>query len=411
MFNPNIRPQGLPGTLTTAASLPSAAQTSQSRWAPVTLTSKETLTLALACRPQSRPQGAPANQALAPAAAAAVPALSLLNPTAGTASAALASLFPEANPLEALAQRVHASQDKTGQTFINHTSVLVRPDRQPILEQHYKSGGIRQEVVPLTPREVVAENARITAATRGLLPGRLEYRPQTVFVIANALYLKATWNLPFSPIGTAPAEFVTAAGQRLQVSTMTQDFFYAKDLDVMLEGSLQAVRLAYKSAPGASHSMSMVVVMKTDNSLQQPNEAEVAYAMTQLQPQQGHITQLKLPRFDIKSRTDLHEAFGSLGIGEALTQDQTRLPGAFVDEFTQECVIKVDEEGTEASAVTLLFCNECARPEPTRTLHFNRPFSAFVCLESTDKAQGVKDRDILFSAQVNDLPPAPRRTW
>ena len=179
MFDPSIRPQGLPGTL--AASLPSATQTSQSRWAPVTLTSKEALTLALACRPQSRPQGAPANRALAPAAAAAVPALSLLNPTAGTASAALASLFPETNPLEALAQRVHASQDKTGQTFINHTSVLVRPDRQPILEQHYKSAGIRQDVITLTPHEVVAENARITAATRGTAARQPGIQPTDCF--------------------------------------------------------------------------------------------------------------------------------------------------------------------------------------------------------------------------------------
>ena len=70
----------------------------------------------------------------------------------------------------------------------------------------------------------------------------------------------------------------------------------------------------------------------------------------------------------------------------------------FVDKFIQATYMKVDEEGTEAAAVTAAFLNivTSAGPEPTPLIfNMNRPF-AFVIREKDSNT-------ILFMGKVRNL--------
>ena len=142
----------------------------------------------------------------------------------------------------------------------------------------------------------------------------------------------------------------------------------------------------------------MLVVAKKDDSLTQPSRQEVAQAIEHLLPPRAPdaITERSLPKFHVDSTTDLHSALRQRGIADALAQNQQQLPAACVSDFSQRCVIKVDEVGSEAAAVTDMAVNMCRPPSVTRTLAFDTVFSAFVCLEKI-KTHDKNREDCLFS--------------
>ncbi len=409
MLNPNVAPRSpVPAPVLPAQTSLPGASASVADHAVAILKDPQKLALTLACQvdPDSRPAK---NSVLAPAVIGPVATLAVLDKTPGTQSAALCSLFQDPDPVRALTRRVHAALEGTGQTYVHHTSVLVRDACQSDLEKHYRQQGIHQDVVPLTPVAVDEENRRITEVTNGTIPGSLKYEAQTVLAIVDAQYLKARWAFPFALEDTQFAPFTTASGKKRRVSTMQKRFSRDEKLDFMCSPGigLQAVRLPYVPAVNASQQLSMLVVMKTDASLRQPGEAEVRHAIRLLQPHlPSEETEVFLPEFRIKGETDLLCTFQHLGISEALVPDQEIVSGAKVSRFTQECWLEVNEVGTEAAAVTVLEINECAYscPPPTRCLKFNRPFSVFVCVG--DKAGGhtTSPEDFLFSAHVNSLP-------
>ncbi|MCY4471943.1 MAG: serpin family protein [Kistimonas sp.] len=406
MLNPHL-PAPFGGALRTQATEQPGqygAQSSIRGGGVAVLTSPEKLLLALACKEEPNAK-AGVNRALAPSAIPAVASLSVLDRTPGTLSEALGSLFPSSQVDSTLNRRVNEVLAGTGrQMYISRTSVLVREEYKPALEHYYRQQGIAQELVPLTQAAVDAENRCITEVTQNNIKGSLQCKPQTVFAIANAQYLKAEWAKSFEVGDTERVAFTTASGQVLRVNTMRQSFFCEGQMHFMQSPELQAVKLPFKSAASSGQQLSMLFVMKRDADLKQPCDNEVRQAIRMLGPNSAsHVTEVALPQFRIQSKTDLLQTFEELGIGTALAQDQGCLPGAYLDEFTQECMMKIDEKGIEAAAVTLLYCNECARGyfPATVSLKFDRPFSAFVCLEST--AAGTAGAiDFLFACQVND---------
>ena len=60
----------------------------------------------------------------------------------------------------------------------------------------------------------------------------------------------------------------------------------------------------------------------------------------------------------------------------------------------------MDEKGTGAAAVTSACSVLCAGPDISHFFTFDRPFSAFVCLDNKANPT-AEDRHILFAAQVN----------
>ena len=152
--------------------------------------------------------------------------------------------------------------------------------------------------------------------------------------------------------------------------------------------------------------------MKKDKSGQQPTQQEVEDAMSQLKdPKElGENSKLNivLPKFSIQSEIDLHAAFRKADIEKALDQDPSLLPSpsslvpvSRVHEFKQNCVIKVDELGTEAAASTDIGFTIGIDEFKNFNLKFDGPFSAFICLED-NTSDNKADVEFLFAAQVND---------
>ena len=106
---------------------------------------------------------------------------------------------------------------------------------------------------------------------------------------------------------------------------------------------------------------------------------------------QGFLTELtgdynaaelvwSVPKFDVKSSTGLNEALRSLGVTDAFDgtkADFTPLTdnGAAVDSVMQADRVKIDEEGLEAAAYTVMLAYGAAAP-PKDEIDFvlDRPF-------------------------------------
>lgn len=217
--------------------------------------------------------------------------------------------------------------------------------------------------------------------------------PRTRLVAANAIYLKAEWSYPFDSENTNKrARFTTAGGERVKVQMMeqTEEFRYAEG------DGWQAVALYYCAEIGATE----------HGKINEPEGEAVCFIgilpkgdarqfAAQLTPQQfqkirsalaeasAQYVMVKLPKFKTDTGVvSLNAVLEACGL-EVLFTPEANFRG-FTNEplqlskVLQRCYVNVDEEGTEAAAVTIAEEEEgcCAmdeEPQPKKII-FNRPF-------------------------------------
>ncbi len=115
------------------------------------------------------------------------------------------------------------------------------------------------------------------------------------------------------------------------------------------------------------------------------------------------MVELKLPKFTVDDcQNDLISTLKAMGIKEAFlpTADFSKMAGEplMISDVTQSLYFSLDEEGTEAAAVTGIGM-DVAAPEPgfneVREFYVNRPFLFLL----TEKSTGT----VLFMGKVNKL--------
>lgn len=204
------------------------------------------------------------------------------------------------------------------------------------------------------PAAVDIINGWASDATNGRIEKVLDaIGPQHIMFLLNALYFKGTWTRQFDPDETRPSPFTRADGSRVDVpmmrlppgdgvlSTWTQDY--------------QAIELAYGGGAYA-----MVVVLpgqgRTLPELVGALDAQAWDAL--LTGLDSTRIEVRMPRFRLEYETLLNEPLQDLGMKRAFcdtTSDFTRLtpvPDVYVEFVKQNTFVEVNEEGTEAAAVT-----------------------------------------------------------
>ena len=212
--------------------------------------------------------------------------------------------------------------------------------------------------------------------------------------LANAIVFKGTWALKFAP-DTATAPFHLASGQTLQVPMMQK-----------------SDRLAVAGIPGGSlgilpfsgNDLSMVLLVPDQPDGLPAIEAELTGdAITQwiarAQELYAHAQAVPvlLPRFSLETSTELPEALAALGVISAfdpLAADFSGIDGQrdlYLQSALHKAVIKVDENGAEASAATGVVAVPTSIPE---SFAADRPFVFLIYDHVT--------RTILFLGRVTD---------
>ena len=223
--------------------------------------------------------------------------------------------------------------------------------------------------------------------TEGMIPEVLkedEFDPSAVSYLLNAIYFKGAWSEKFDKGNTKDETFTTETGEKKQVPMMHQEhvFNYTED------ETCQALSLPY-----GNNAYCMTILLpkegKTINDVAQTLTAET-WKKKKLR-MHGFNVDVKLPRFESKSDLGLIEIMSALGMPTAFTQaaDFSNFCNAptHIGLMKQVAKIKLNEEGTEAAAITVIMMDLSAsgRPsEPQRVnFHATRPFLYVISEQST----------------------------
>jgi serpin B len=198
-----------------------------------------------------------------------------------------------------------------------------------------------------------------------------EIRPDHVMFLINAIYFKGDWTYQFDPANTADDFFATLDGSTKPCKMMhlQGDFSYFDN------ASFQAIDLPYGDA-GFSMTILLPRVRTQIDSLVAALTPENWAAWMA-----GFSTQkvdLAMPKFTTQYEIKLNDVLAALGMGIAFTDlaDFTRMyaPGGLaIDEVKHKTFVKVDEEGTEAAAVTSVGVVETSLPQII-SMRIDHPF-------------------------------------
>jgi serpin B len=285
--------------------------------------------------------------------------------------------------------------------WVDRRHAILRPDYVKQMQAWYDA-----EVADLdfsNPGAATPINNWVSKETNGRISKVIErINPADLLLLVNAVYFKGQWTHPFDKAETQQRDFALAGGAVKQVSRMTQSGRF----DYFETPQMQALRLSF--GDGA---LAMAVFLPAKSSSLDALEAELTGEhwtswQAQYAPRSGTI---ELPRFELKSNYHLNEPLRALGMTRAFQPDvaqltdifssasgQVRPERLFISSVLQSTYWKVDEEGSEAAAVTTtgIRAAAVARPAQPFRMIVDRPF--FCAIE--DRRSGA----LLFLGAIYD---------
>ena len=204
---------------------------------------------------------------------------------------------------------------------------------------------------------------------------------ETRFVLFDAIYLKGKWKNEFSQEDTHDEEFYLAGNESITVPMMNQ---YEENYTYLENEDLEGAILPYKNS-----SLAFVAIKPKsfDTDIRTMMDNFSSNELLQfIQSGQNKLINLKLPTFEIAFEKNLNGSLQQLGIQDAFDPDRSDLSKIgettsknpmYVSLVYQKAKVNVNEEGTEAAAVTEIIGVEttaCFEPVESYDLYFNQPF-------------------------------------
>lgn len=220
----------------------------------------------------------------------------------------------------------------------------------------------------------------------------------TRLMILNAVYFKGLWETQFKKEGTADAPFFLSTGQTVTVPLMTQKarFSHGK------ADGVQFVALPYKGG-----TFSMLVLLpdaKTPEALEALERDLTTENLTKWRAlMRKQDVKLSLPRFTITwGAYSLVPELTALGMGGAFRGDAdfSGMDGTrelYISDVVHKAFVEVNEEGTEAAAVTIVGLRATRMPLPPPVFRADHPFIFLIQENATEH--------ILFMGRVANPKP------
>ncbi len=196
-------------------------------------------------------------------------------------------------------------------------------------------------------------NAWVNDATHGRIDKIVAkpIDPALVMFLINAVYFKGDWTYRFDKSATTPAAFQGTRGQ-VEVPMMN---LHDDELAYLDDGDVQILDLPYGDGKFAMAFLLPAPGQTVDQLAASLTPERWAGWMARLIPQEGEVS---LPRFELTFETTLNSVLSALGMEVAFDAgraDFSRIlaqGGLFISEVRHKSYVRVDEEGTEAAAVT-----------------------------------------------------------
>ena len=258
--------------------------------------------------------------------------------------------------------------------------------KQEFLELNQKYFDSRVEGINLDVEESIdIINNWVSEKTNGKISEIISYpvRPNIMMYLINAIYFKGTWTSEFDPERTRPMPFNVTAKKDTTVDMMYQK----EEFRIFESEDFHAVELPY-----GDKNFAMTAILPAED--KKPND--IINGMTSEKWSNWHDSMhteeiiLYLPKFKMRYSKTMDDMLISMGMGVAFDMDadfRGMEPEGelFISRVLHKTFVQVDEEGTEAAAVTAVEMMTKAAPVPPKEIRFDRPF-VFVIHEKTTGA-------------------------
>ncbi|GHT33018.1 serine/threonine protein kinase [Planctomycetales bacterium] len=214
--------------------------------------------------------------------------------------------------------------------------------------------------------------------------------PETRMMILSAVYFKGRWESVFNTSKTKPEWFHYADGSVGKTATMNKEEY----MDYYESNTFKAIRKDYC---GNAHIL--ILLPDEPEGLSELEKTLTSKKLRQINNQfMNELVKIKILRFAFEYQAELIPVLKTLGIQsvfDSKVSDLSKITdekGFYIDFFRQTGIIKLDEEGTVAAAISGGGGMGGMPPKP-KTFYADRPFLFMVC-ESTDNS-------ILFMGRVH----------
>ena len=211
--------------------------------------------------------------------------------------------------------------------------------------------------------------------------------PQTLLFLINAIYFKGNWQDEFDKSTTRPGIFHLPNGSEKQVQMMRREGVYSYFRGENFEAT---------SLPYGDGRLGMYIFLPNPDSnlnefLGDLNAENWEHWISQF-GNRGH--DMILPRFKLEYEVTLNDTLKALGMDIAFSSNANFSgmgpPDLFISEVKHKTFVEVNEEGTEAAAVTAVGTTASVPP----VFRVDRPFFFAICDAET--------RTILFMGTVTE---------
>lgn len=187
-----------------------------------------------------------------------------------------------------------------------------------------------------------------------LSPGMVN--PDTVLVLANAIYFLGVWTTSFEATNTSTQPFYLSSTSQVDAPLMHQPVGEVK-FNYMATGDFQAIELPY-----GSNQVSMVILLpwQVEGWRQLEQELSPALLSNVLAQMTEQQVEVFLPRFTLESTFELCDTFATMGMPDAFTPfvaDFSGIDGMkdlYVNFVVHKAWGEVNEAGTQAAAATVI---------------------------------------------------------
>jgi len=222
----------------------------------------------------------------------------------------------------------------------------------------------------------------------------------TRLMITNALYYLGDWEKPFYESGTYDREFHAPSG------ALTVPFMHSeRHVPYYKNDQFSMITLKFKARENEGR-YAMAFLLPAESSsvgelLGSLSGAAFKSALSNATDDKEVI--ISLPKFELEYFTPLRETLEALGMERAFSLDRADFSGItdaeqlFISDVLHKCYVRVDEQGAEAAAVTVVDVPAEGAPpveEEKREFIANRPFVFAI--------YSLEDGALAFVGAVND---------
>ncbi|MBR5159933.1 MAG: serpin family protein [Bacteroidaceae bacterium] len=203
-----------------------------------------------------------------------------------------------------------------------------------------------------------------------------EFDERADYYMLNALYFKGEWTTKFDKAKTKEASFSTPGRKTVMVPMMNlqAEFEYSQNNDY------QAIRLPYGNG---SYYMTVLLPKAFNGDLPALPSAQAWKELNR--NMEKTLIDLSMPRIETDTDIDLSDIMKGLGMTDAFNRaadfSELSVVWTYIFLFKQVAKIKLDEEGTEAAAVTVIGGK---RSDSTPKFTANHPFIYLISEKNSD---------------------------